>query len=34
MEWCNIYCGFCMGVSDLIFGVSGGIIVVVLGIYE
>ncbi|MGI2732987.1 DUF368 domain-containing protein [Bacillus cytotoxicus] len=34
MEWRNIYRGFCMGVSDLIPGVSGGTIAVVLGIYE
>lgn len=26
MEWRNIYCGFCMGVNDVIPGV--------LGIYE
>ena len=32
-EWRNIYRGFCMGVSDLIPGVSGGTIAVVLGIY-
>ena len=31
MEWRNIYRGFCMGVSDLIPGVSGGTIAVVLG---
>ncbi len=34
MEWRNIYRGFCMGVSDLIPGVSDGTIAVVLGIYE
>ncbi|MBE5106985.1 DUF368 domain-containing protein [Bacillus thuringiensis] len=34
MEWRNIYRGFYMGVSDLIPGVSGGTIAVVLGIYE
>ncbi|CAM4056773.1 membrane protein [Bacillus manliponensis] len=34
MEWRNIYRGFCIGVSDLIPGVSGGTIAVVLGIYE
>ncbi|XEC93584.1 DUF368 domain-containing protein [Paenibacillus tarimensis] len=34
MEWRNIYRGFLMGISDLIPGVSGGTIAVVLGIYD
>ncbi|MDR4191053.1 DUF368 domain-containing protein, partial [Bacillus pseudomycoides] len=34
MECRNIYRGFCMGVSDLIPGVSGGTVAVVLGIEE
>lgn len=34
MEWKNIYRGFLMGVSDLIPGVSGGTIALLLGIYE
>lgn len=34
MEWRNIYRGFAMGVSDLIPGVSGGTIAVLLGIYD
>lgn len=34
MEWKNIYRGFVMGISDLIPGVSGGTIAVVLGIYD
>ena len=34
MEWRNIYIGLMMGVSDLIPGVSGGTIAVVLGIYD
>lgn len=34
MEWKNIYRGFLMGVSDLIPGVSGGTIAVLLGIYD
>lgn len=34
MEWRNIYRGFLMGISDLIPGVSGGTIAVILGIYD
>lgn len=34
MEWKNIYRGFLMGTSDLIPGVSGGTIAVMLGIYN
>lgn len=34
MEWKNIYRGLIMGISDLIPGVSGGTIAVVLGIYD
>lgn len=34
MEWRNIYRGFLMGVSDLIPGVSGGTIALLLGIYD
>ncbi|TCT20359.1 putative membrane protein [Melghiribacillus thermohalophilus] len=34
MEWKNIYRGMLMGASDLIPGVSGGTIAVVLGIYD
>lgn len=34
MEWRNLYRGFFMGISDLIPGVSGGTIAVVLGIYD
>ncbi len=34
MEWKNIFRGFIMGVSDLIPGVSGGTLAVVLGIYD
>ncbi|WP_373233538.1 undecaprenyl phosphate translocase family protein, partial [Cohnella sp.] len=34
MEWKNIYRGFIMGISDLIPGVSGGTIAVILGIYN
>ncbi|WP_017755157.1 DUF368 domain-containing protein [Calidifontibacillus oryziterrae] len=34
MEWKNIYRGFIMGISDLIPGVSGGTLAVVLGIYD
>ncbi|WP_144937299.1 DUF368 domain-containing protein [Paenibacillus sp. 32O-W] len=34
MEWKNIYRGLLMGISDLIPGVSGGTIAVVLGIYD
>lgn len=34
MEWKNIYRGFLMGASDLIPGVSGGTIALILGIYD
>ncbi|MFD1361987.1 DUF368 domain-containing protein [Lentibacillus salinarum] len=34
MEWKNIYRGILMGASDVIPGVSGGTIAVVLGIYD
>ncbi|GGE73282.1 DUF368 domain-containing protein [Priestia taiwanensis] len=34
MEWKNLYRGLLMGISDLIPGVSGGTIAVVLGIYD
>lgn len=34
MEWKNIYRGLLMGASDVIPGVSGGTIAVVLGIYD
>lgn len=34
MEWKNIYRGLVMGISDLIPGVSGGTIAVILGIYD
>lgn len=34
MEWKNLYRGFCMGISDLIPGVSGGTIAVIFGIYD
>ncbi|WP_010529386.1 DUF368 domain-containing protein [Lentibacillus jeotgali] len=34
MEWKNIYRGLVMGASDVIPGVSGGTIAVLLGIYE
>ncbi|PTM59424.1 DUF368 domain-containing protein [Desmospora activa] len=34
MEWKNIFRGLVMGISDLIPGVSGGTIAVVLGIYD
>lgn len=34
MEWKNIYRGIAMGASDLIPGVSGGTIAVLLGIYD
>jgi len=33
--WCRlIFCGFCMGAADLVPGVSGGTMALVLGIYE
>lgn len=34
MEWKNIYRGIVMGVSDLVPGVSGGTIAVLLGFYD
>ncbi|QHE50787.1 DUF368 domain-containing protein [Pontibacillus sp. HMF3514] len=34
MEWKNIYRGMLMGTSDLVPGVSGGTIAVILGIYD
>lgn len=34
MEWKNIYRGIMMGISDLIPGVSGGTIALILGIYD
>lgn len=34
MEWRNLYRGVLMGISDLIPGVSGGTIAVILGIYD
>ncbi|CQR48282.1 hypothetical protein BN1058_02647 [Paraliobacillus sp. PM-2] len=34
MEWKNIYRGMMMGASDVVPGVSGGTIAVVLGIYD
>ncbi|SFE34915.1 putative membrane protein [Lentibacillus persicus] len=34
MEWKNIYRGILMGASDVVPGVSGGTIAVLLGIYE
>lgn len=34
MNWKNIYRGLAMGISDLIPGVSGGTIAVILGIYD
>ncbi len=34
MEWKNIYRGLLMGTSDLIPGVSGGTVAVILGIYD
>ncbi|WP_036719443.1 DUF368 domain-containing protein [Paenibacillus sp. JCM 10914] len=34
MEWRNLYRGVLMGISDLIPGISGGTIAVVLGIYD
>jgi putative membrane protein len=33
-QWSNIFKGFTMGISDLIPGVSGGTIALVLGIYQ
>lgn len=34
MKWRNVYRGFMMGVSDLVPGISGGTIAVLLGIYD
>src|SRR5690625_1132084 len=34
MHWRNIYRGFAMGISDVVPGVSGGTIAVILGIYD
>lgn len=34
MEWKNLYRGLIMGTSDVIPGVSGGTIAVLLGIYD
>lgn len=34
MEWKNLYRGLFMGASDVIPGVSGGTIAVLLGIYD
>ncbi|HLQ82261.1 MAG TPA: DUF368 domain-containing protein [Pseudogracilibacillus sp.] len=34
MQWKNIYRGFFMGISDIVPGVSGGTIAVLLGIYD
>lgn len=34
MEWRNLYRGFLMGISDLVPGVSGGTIALILGIYD
>lgn len=34
MKWRNLYRGFIMGTSDLVPGVSGGTIAVLLGIYD
>lgn len=34
MEWKNIYRGILMGISDIVPGVSGGTIAVLLGIYD
>lgn len=34
MEWRNIYRGMMMGISDVVPGVSGGTIAVILGIYD
>lgn len=34
MEWRNIYRGMAMGISDVVPGVSGGTIAVILGIYD
>src|SRR5690625_1609054 len=34
MEWKNLYRGMAMGISDVVPGVSGGTIAVILGIYD
>jgi putative membrane protein len=34
MEWKNIYRGFLMGITDLIPGVSGGTMAIILGVYD
>src|SRR5690625_458954 len=34
MEWKNIYRGMVMGISDVVSGVSGGTIAVILGFYD
>ncbi|MDQ0159254.1 DUF368 domain-containing protein [Alkalibacillus salilacus] len=34
MEWRNIYRGILMGISDIVPGISGGTIAVILGIYQ
>ncbi|HLR72069.1 MAG TPA: DUF368 domain-containing protein [Pseudogracilibacillus sp.] len=34
MEWKNLYRGMVMGISDVVPGVSGGTIAVILGIYD
>src|SRR5690554_4311013 len=34
MEWKNLYRGFIIGLANLIPGVSGGTMAVVLGVYE
>lgn len=34
IEWKNLYRGALMGASDIVPGVSGGTIAVVLGIYQ
>lgn len=34
MEWRNLYRGMLMGITDLVPGISGGTIAVMLGIYE
>src|SRR5690625_4230808 len=34
MEWKNIYRGMVMGISDVVPGVSGGTIAVILGFYD
>lgn len=34
MEWKNLYRGICIGATDLVPGISGGTIAVLLGIYD